>query len=165
VNHWIFLKRFIKKILKTQTIGSVFLNFAVLMNKNKKPDQVVYNTEKDRYEAHLKPYATDLAAPVITNTDSIAWKNRNINKVNKHIQAKYNELKAAYDKMMEQYEYNNLVYSAAFNFEPVVGNDYHLYIRTDNSTFLSIISPEECNFNHVGSFYLDADGIWHKKAG
>ncbi len=132
------------------------------MKKEKKPDQVVYNVETQKYDASLKPYATNLSAPVITTTDSIAWKQRNINKVNKHIQAKYNELKAAYDQMMDQYQYNDLVYSAAFNFEPVVGDTYHLYKRDDESTFLSIIAPEECNFNHVGSFYLNADGIWHK---
>lgn len=132
------------------------------MEKEKKPDQVVYNVETQKYDAFLKPYATDLSAPVITTTDSIAWKQRNINKVNKHIQAKYNELKTAYDHMMHQYQYNNLVYSAAFNFEPVVGDTYHLYKRDDESTFLSIIAPEECDFNHMGSFYLDADGIWQK---
>ncbi|MDB9782179.1 DUF2452 domain-containing protein [Winogradskyella sp.] len=133
------------------------------MKNEKKPDHVVYNTETERYDAFLKPYATSLSAPVITTTDSLAWKNRNINKVNKHVQAKYNELKTAYTEMMQQYEYNNLVYGAKFNFEPIVGEIYHLYKRTDASIFLSIIAPEECNFNHVNSFYLDADGIWHKK--
>jgi hypothetical protein len=133
------------------------------MKKEKKPDHVVYNTETKRYDAFLKPYATSLSAPVITTTDSLAWKNRNINKVNKHVQAKYNELKSAYTKMMQQYEYNNLVYGAKFNFEPIVGDIYHLYKRADESIFLSIIAPEECNFNHVNSFYLDADGIWHKQ--
>jgi hypothetical protein len=117
------------------------------MKKEKKPDHVVYNTETERYDAFLKPYATSLSAPVITTTDSLAWKNRNINKVNKHVQAKY----------------NNLVYGAKFNFEPIVGDIYHLYKRADESIFLSIIAPEECNFNHVNSFYLDADGIWHKQ--
>ena len=138
-------------------------NFALDMKEEKKPDQVVYNTETERYDASLKPYATDVSAPVITTNDSLAWKNRNINKVNRFIQAKYNELKAEYDKMMAQYEYNNLVYAAKFSFEPVVGEIYHLYIREDDSTFLSIIAPEECNFNHIGSFYLDAEGIWNKK--
>ena len=134
------------------------------MKKEKKPDHVVYNTETERYDAFLKPYATSLSAPVITTTDSLAWKNRNINKVNKHVQAKYKELKSAYTEMMQQYEYNNLVYGAKFNFEPIVGEIYHLYLRADESIFLSIIAPEECNFNHVNSFYLDADGIWHKQA-
>ena len=36
------------------------------MNTEKKPDQVVYNTETKRYDAALKPYATDVSAPVIT---------------------------------------------------------------------------------------------------
>jgi hypothetical protein len=133
------------------------------MREEKKPDQVVYNPETKRYDASLKPYATDVSAPVITTTDSLAWKNRNINKVNKHVQTKYNELKAEYDKMMEQFEYNNLVYASKFSFEPVIGDIYHLYLREDESTFLSIIAPEECTFNHIGSFYLDADGIWHKQ--
>lgn len=130
--------------------------------QTKKPDQVVYNSDTKRYDAALKPYATDVAAPVITTTDSLAWKNRNIDKVNKHIQAKYNELKSSYEAMMTQFEYNNLIYGAHFNFEPVVGQVYHLYRRADHTTFLSIIAPEECNFKHVGSFYLDADGLWHK---
>lgn len=132
-------------------------------NQSKKPDQVVYNEKTKRYDAALKPYATSVGAPVISSTDNLAWKNRNIHKVNKHIKAKYEELKAAYDTMMEQYEYNNLIYQANFNFEPVVGNTYHLYSRENKSTFLSIIAPQECNFHHIGSFYLDADGIWHKK--
>ncbi len=133
------------------------------MSSKKKPDQVVYNTETKRYDAALKPYATNVSAPVIKTTDAIAWKNRNINKVNKQVQTRYNELKVAYQTMMEQFEYNNLVYNSHFNFEPVVGEIYHLYSRKDKSTFLSIIAPEECNFNHLNSFYLDADGIWHKK--
>lgn len=128
-----------------------------------KPDQVVYNTETKRYDAALKPYATNVSAPVIKTTDTIAWKNRNINKVNKQVQTRYNELKVAYQTMMEQFEYNNLVYNSHFNFEPVIGETYHLYKRKDKSTFLSIIAPEECNFNYMNSFYLDADGIWHKK--
>lgn len=131
--------------------------------KNKKPDQVVFNEETQKYDASLKPYATSVGAPVITSTDNLAWKNRNIHKVNKHIKAKYNELKEAYDTMMEQFEYNNLIYQANFNFEPVVGSTYHLYSRANQSTFLSIIAPDECDFHFIGSFYLDADGIWHKK--
>ena len=31
------------------------------MKKEKKPDQVVFNTETGRYEANIKPYATDFA--------------------------------------------------------------------------------------------------------
>ncbi len=132
------------------------------MTNKKKPDQVVFNTETNRYDAALKPYGTDLGAPAIITTDSIAWKNRNINKVNNHLSAKFKALKKEYEGMLEQFNFNNLIYNSDFNFEPIVGKIYHMYKRENESTFLSIISPDECNFNHVESFYLDADGIWYK---
>tara|TARA_B110001454_G_C12559015_1_gene366829 strand:- start:103 stop:510 length:408 start_codon:yes stop_codon:yes gene_type:complete len=132
------------------------------MLEDKKPDNVVFNTKTQKYDAALKPYATSVGAPVITTTDTIAWKNRSIKKVNHSVQAKYLELKAAYDTMLEEYEYNKLIFEAKFTFEPIIGQVYHLYKRANGETFLSIIAPEECNFNFLGSFYLNADQIWEK---
>ena len=132
------------------------------MTKKKKPDAVVYNTETDRYDAALKPYATSVGAPVITPTDTTAWKNRSINKVNHKIKTKYLELKAEYARMMQEFEYNNLILNANFSFEPIIGETYHLYLNKKEEHFLSLIAPEHCNFNYVGSFILNADQIWEK---
>jgi len=128
----------------------------------KKPDNVVFNTENEKYDAALKPYATNVSAPVITATDTVAWKNRSINKVNHKIKTKYLELKAEYEKMMEEFHYNSLIFEAKFSFEPIIGEIYHLYERDNGETFLSLIAPEQCNFNHIGSFYLNADQTWEK---
>ena len=132
------------------------------MKQDKKPDNVVFNTETQKYDASLKPYATSVGAPVITTTDTIAWKHRSINKINHKVAAKYMELKDEYEKMMQQFEYNNLIFAAKFSFEPIIGQVYHLYKRNENENFLSIISPNECNFNPLGSFYLTVDQIWEK---
>ncbi len=132
------------------------------MSSKKKPDNVVYDEQSQTYNAGLKPYATDVGAPVITTEDTVAWKNRNIHAVNKQINAKYQELKAEYDTMMEQFEYNNLVYSAKFNFEPVIGYTYHLYRNKNEEFFLSVIAPNECNFDYVGTFKLNADKMWEQ---
>jgi hypothetical protein len=132
------------------------------MRVDKKPDNVVFNPETLRYDAAIKPYGTSVGAPVITTTDTVAWKNRSIRKVNQKVQTKYLELKAEYEKMMAEFEYNNLIFSAKFNFEPIIGDVYHLYKRDNGETFLSIIAPNECNFNAMGSFYLNADQIWEK---
>ncbi|MEL0650699.1 DUF2452 domain-containing protein [Algibacter sp. TI.3.09] len=132
------------------------------MSEEKKPDQVVYNTETKRYDASIKPYATSVGAPVITPTDSIAWKNRSITKINHKVEAKYLELKAEYEKMIQEFEYNKLIFDAKFSFEPVIGEVYHLYKRTNGESFLSIIAPEQCDFNPLGSFYLNADQTWEK---
>ncbi|WP_040250097.1 DUF2452 domain-containing protein [Psychroserpens mesophilus] len=132
------------------------------MSKQKKPDQVVFNEATQNYDAALKPYATNVGAPAIEVTDATTWKNKNIYKANKQIQAKYLELKAEYDKMMDELAYNNLVYNARFNFEPIIGETYHLYKDKNDEPFLSIIAPKDCNFNYVGSFYLNSEQLWKK---
>ena len=132
------------------------------MTENKKPDNVVFNTETQKYDASLKPYGTSVGAPIIIPTDTIAWKNRSINKINHKVSAKYLELKAEYENMMQEFEYNKLIFNSKFSFEPIIGEVYHLYQRENNESFLSLISPEQCNFKSIGSFYLNAGQVWEK---
>ena len=129
----------------------------------KKPDQVVYDGEEKKYNAGLLPYATNASAPKITSNDLTGWKNNNIHKANNQIKTEYDKLKSAYEKLMQQHEYNTLIYNAEFSFEPIVGKTYHLYVKKSGHTFLSIISPNECNFQHKGRFMLNDDKIWLKK--
>jgi len=132
------------------------------MASNKKPDYVVFDEENQKYDAALKPYATNVGAPVITTIDTIDWKNRSINKLNHKIKTRYEEIKAQYEELIQEYESNNLIYQAKFNFEPSIGDTYHLYKRDNGDIFLSIIAPNQCNFNSLGSFRLNADQIWEK---
>lgn len=132
------------------------------MSKAKKPDQVVFDEEQQSYDASLKPYATNVGAPAIQVEDVTAWKKRNIHKANKQLKTKYLEIKAQYDAMLEELEYNNLVYSARFNFEPIVGETYHLYRDKKEQPFLSIIAPSDCNFDYIGSFELNSEQMWSK---
>lgn len=132
------------------------------MTEEKKPDNVVFDTETQKYDAALKPYATSVGAPVITTTDTLAWKNRSINKINHKVKAKYLEIKEQYEKLMQEYEYNQLIFNAKFSFEPIIGETYHLYKRDNGEVFLSLIAPHQCNFEFLGSFYLNAEQIWQK---
>lgn len=128
----------------------------------KKPDNVVFNTDTQKYDAALKPYATNVGAPKITTTDTVAWKNRSIHKFNHKLQAKYQEIKDEYLKMIQEFEHNELIYNAKFNFEPIIGNTYHLYQKENKENFLSVIAPDQCTFNSLGSFRLNADQTWEK---
>lgn len=132
------------------------------MTHKKKPDNVVFDIDTQKYDAALKPYATNVGAPIITTTDNIAWKNRSINKLNHKIKTKYQDIKAQYEALMIEIEYNELIYSAKFTFEPNIGEIYHLYKRENGETFLSIIAPNQCLFNYLGSFRLNIDQIWEK---
>lgn len=131
---------------------------------SKKPDNIVFNEDTNTYDAYLKPYATNLSSPVIKITDTISWKKQNIYKANNQFKAEYEELKKEYQTLMNKYQYNELVYNARFSFEPIVGKTYHLYRKIGDDLFLSILAPNECNFNFVGSFILNSDKIWQKKA-
>ena len=127
----------------------------------KYPDNVVWSEEKGFY-AHLLPYATNLGAPVITQGNVSTWKKEKILKTNHYFQKKYDELKKQYKEMMEEFEWNSIVYSSNYNFQPLIGKTYYLYKRDDGELFLSIIEPQEWNQEFIGAFELDSDNKWKK---
>ena len=127
--------------------------------ETKKPDNIVYTPDQG-YNANVLPYATTVGAPVIRVDDVVSWKSRGIENVNKELVHKFNELQQQYQKLMEEYEWNELVYSAKFSFEPVIGEIYHLYRDAAGVNFLSLISPQEWNKEHIGTFKLNSDKKW-----
>ena len=127
--------------------------------EKEKPDNIVYSRESG-YNANILPYGTSVGAPVIKINDIVSWKNRGISNVNKEFENKFNELKIQYQMLMEEYEWNELVYNAKFSFEPVIGEIYHLYIAEDQTYFLSLISPQEWNKEHIATFRLNSDKKW-----
>ncbi len=123
--------------------------------KLKKPDLVADNPG-------LLPYATNVGAPRIFPDDIDNWKLQGVAKVNHQLNAKFEELKAEYVKLIEEYKWNDLVYRSKFSFEPVIGEKYHLYYNKKSEIFLSLIAPHEWNFNHIGSFLLNSERKWIK---
>ncbi|GAK77174.1 MULTISPECIES: DUF2452 domain-containing protein [Nonlabens] len=132
------------------------------MSEEKKPDYVVYDEETGTYNAALLPYSSGVAAPKITTPDITSWKQTNINKVNHEIKSKFEQLKAEYDAMVKKFEDNQLVYGAKFSFEPIVGEIYHLYLGKDGRHFLSVIAPQECNWDFVGTYRLSSEKLWEQ---
>ncbi|MFM9825996.1 DUF2452 domain-containing protein [Flavobacterium sp.] len=127
--------------------------------KKERPDLVVYSDEKG-YNASSLNYATSVGAPVIKMDNVVAWKSRGIQNVNKEFESKFNELKQEYDKLIAEFQWNELVYNAKFSFEPVVGEIYHMYIGDDHIHFLSLIAPNEWNKEYIATFRLNSDKKW-----
>ena len=138
-------------------------NFAFFRNMAKKPDLVVYDEERQKYDAAIKPYGTNASAPAIKPLNTATWRNDGVDRVNKQFKSRFDELSKAYQELMHQFEYNDLVYNAKFNFEPIIGEVYHLYNNAQQTPFLSIISPDQCNFEHLGSFRLNSQKMWEKQ--
>jgi hypothetical protein len=120
-----------------------------------KPDNVADNPG-------ILPYGSNIGAPAIKLENIGGWKQKNVEKVNKRIVQRYQELNEEIQKLVQEYEINQLVYGAKFNFEPVVGEIYHLYNGKDGISFLSLISPTEWNQLYIGSFKLDSENKWIK---
>lgn len=120
----------------------------------KKPDNVADNPG-------LLPYGSNIGAPSIKIDNIDSWKTSNVIKVNKELKSRFEELKENYQKLIEEYKWNQIVYSAHYNFEPIIGETYYLYENQDK-IFLSMIKPEEWKLECLGSFKLDSNNKWVK---
>lgn len=110
----------------------------------------------------LLTYGDNIGAPTIKLEDIQGWKTHTVVKANHEFDAKYDEIKREYFKLIEEYEWTQKVYKAAFNFEPIIGETYHLYQRENGSDFLSLISPNSWKQVHVGSFRFETSRKWMK---
>ncbi len=132
------------------------------MKKNKIPDLVVYDDDRGYYAKELT-YGSNLGAPAIEIKDVSTWRQSKVTEVNYQFKAKYDELKAEAEKLINEYNWNDLIYTKVqFTFQPLVGRVYHLYIKEDENMFLSLIEPNQWNQKFIASFKLDSNNKWIK---
>ena len=120
-----------------------------------KPDNVVDSPG-------LLPYGSNIGAPAIKVDDVHSWKMSKVIKLNKQFETRFLELKNEYEKLLKEHLWNEVDYQSKFNFEPVIGEIYHLYYGNNNQKFLSLVKPNEWKREHIGSFILDSDNKWKK---
>jgi hypothetical protein len=69
-------------------------------------------------------------------------------------------------RIMEKKRISERVYEATFGFEPIIMEEYHLYLRPDGKTFVSMVGPSEwgrskrSEFRHIARIKLDYDHTW-----
>ena len=128
----------------------------------KYPDNVAWDEKEQRWVANILPYASNVGAPVIKPDNVDSWRQRGVSKVNHHLETRFLELKEEYLKLVDEFKWNDLIYNATFNFEPIVGETYYLYTGKDEVNFLSLISPNQWDKECLGSFQLTAEQKWIK---
>ena len=105
------------------------------------------------------PYPVSTLSPKIVPTDLSTFKSRGISGIEKDLQLKLEKIREEYIATIEHFNWNKLVYEAEINFEPLVGETYHLYsIRGQNQ--LSMIGPDQWPHKHLASFRLNLDRQW-----
>ena len=111
---------------------------------------------------NLLPYGSNVGAPSIKPTDISSWKEQKVVTINHYFSSRFDEIKKDYLKLMEEYEWNTLVYNAEFKFKPVMGKVYFLYQKDDGKLFLLLIEPNEWDKIFIGAFNLISDNRWEK---
>ena len=121
----------------------------------KKPDNVAD-------KPNLLPYGSNISAPSIKPDDVSLWRSEKILKTNQYFETKFNEIKDDYKKLIENFEWNKLVYASDYKFEPETGKVYFLYQKEDETLFLSLIEPDMWDKIFIGAFKLDSENKWIK---
>jgi len=120
----------------------------------KKPDMVV-NTPS------LMEYPTNIGAPSFTIPDVLSkQKERGVNATHQ-LETKFDEIKQRYFELVRLAADTELVYNAKYNFVPVIGQIYHLYV-IDENYILSLIEPERWDKKHYGSFKFTSENTWER---
>jgi hypothetical protein len=120
-------------------------------------------SQTDEKKKALLSYGMSVGDAAIQPTDATAFKKKSVARVKNEFETRFEELKQAYEQLVDEYNWNKLVYESEFKWEPNIGETYHLYQRKDGSTFLSMIEPT--NFRSatfVGSFRLNSFSKWEK---
>lgn len=109
--------------------------------------------------AAFLPYPASRLAPKIVPQDLTNFKTRGVGRVERELQQEMVELREKYLAVMDAFNWNKLIFEAHFGFEPVTGEDYHLY-EMQGRHVLSMIGPSEWHQRWIGSFRLNADCRW-----
>ena len=110
---------------------------------------------------HASLWSVYQLGPVINIPNVDSFKKKGVDKVSKQFQAELTDLQEKIKSFVNLASDTQMVYSAKFKFEPIVGETYHLYEGT-KEPFLSLIEPNNWNKKHLGSFRLNGEYKWER---
>ena len=118
-------------------------------------DKVNLQPMKMEYPAHV-------GAPKIEPQDLTAFKKHGLNKVDRVVKKRFDELVKEAETLQNSILLQQEVYESNYKFEPKIGEIYHLYEELDGSKTLSLIGPTEWNKPLLYSVVLNSDMTWTK---
>lgn len=127
--------------------------------KKKHPDNIVFNYDSDSYDASKRTFPTTVGSQ---NFEPIKLDKSTSVQANNFFESKFKELKDSYQKLVDEYNWNKIIYESEYSFQPIIGQVYHLYQRENQTYWLSIINPTDWNKKHIGSFKLLTNGKWEE---
>lgn len=118
--------------------------------------------DKVNLQPMVIPYPTHVGAPKIEPQDLTAFKKHGLNKVDRVVKRRFNELVKEAENLQKSIQLQQEVYESNYKFEPKIGEIYHLYEQPDGSKTLSLIGPTEWSKSFLYSVVLNSDMTWSK---
>ncbi len=119
----------------------------------------------------LAPLATHVASPIIRPVDKGKIRSIALETVAQQADQQISMLRKQAELLMQQakeienrVKVSEEIYAADMNFEPVIGQLYHLYERDNGTRLLSMLSPEDwgksLKFTFIATVRLLGDRSW-----
>lgn len=119
--------------------------------------------DKVNLQPMVMEYPAHVGAPKIEPQDLTSFKKQGLNKVDRVMKKRYDELVKEVETLQISMMVNQEVYESNYKFEPKIGEVYHLYEDSNGDKTLSLIGPTEWNKPHLYSVVLNSDMTWTKK--
>ncbi len=116
--------------------------------------------EETQLSPAFMPYPVSTLSPRIVPTDLSSFKSRGVSEVERELQAKLTEIREEYLATIDHFNWNKLIYEADINFEPIIGQTYHLY-KVRGRNLLSMIGPDQWPHLHLATARLNVDRQWN----
>ena len=120
------------------------------------------NSHSDKKRRALLPYGTDFSAPRIDLPDVELWQNQRGSLARAYFEDRIYSMRESYQELMDLAMLNEQCYGAEYNFEPVIGNTYHLYRMFCGKMVLSLIDPPWSSMEYVGTVTYTADSVFKR---
>lgn len=114
---------------------------------------------EEKISPAFMPYPVSTLSPKIIPTDLSSFKSRGISEVERGLQQKLTEIREEYLAAIDHFNWNKLIYEADINFEPIIGQTYHLY-EVRGRKLLSMIAPDQWHHKHLATVRLNIDRQW-----
>ena len=136
------------------------------------PDSNPIDKDKIAENPHNLPYAHSVASLKIEPNKEGAIKGMALSAMYEQTGAQMSQIQEQVrtlfeqaQKLKERVRISELIYEAEIRFEPVIGQYYHLYQRSNESHVLSMVAPKDWGKNlpfevHVAEVRLLADHSW-----
>jgi len=127
--------------------------------------------DKIAQDPGLLPYASHIGSAIIRPVESGKDKglgmkamyeqsDQNLNRIKEQVELLIKQAQDIHDRI----DISEEIYLASCSFKPIIGQTYYLYLRKDNTKFLSMVNPDEWGSNSTLEFKcavkLLADHTW-----